>query len=305
MSVAVRAGRRSVTISNPDKVLFDDDGITKADLAAYYERVAGTMLPYVRRRPAHMHRFPDGLRGEDWVQKNVPAYFPDWIERMTVPKRGGEVTHPVIDDAATLVYLVGQATITPHVWTSRVDRLERPDLLILDLDPARDDFGQVREAARLARATMEEIGLPTFLKTTGSRGVHLVAPLDRRADFDTVKDFARDLATLIASRDPQGLTVETRINKRRGRLYIDWLRNRYAQTTVPPYAVRALPGAPVATPIDWDELGRVEPRKYNIHNVFRRLDRKGDPWRGMWRRARSITEPRRKLDRLLSDADLV
>jgi bifunctional non-homologous end joining protein LigD len=304
MSVAVRAGRRTVEISSPDKVLFDDNGITKADLAAYYARIAPVMLPYVRRRPAHMHRFPDGLRGEDWVQKNVPAYFPDWIERVTVPKRGGQVTHPVIDDAPTLVYLAGQAAITPHVWTSRVDRLDRPDLLILDLDPARDDFGHVRDAARLARAAMEEIGLPPFLKTTGSRGVHLVTPLDRRATFEEVKAFGRDLARLIAARDPQRLTTETRLKKRRGRLFIDWLRNRYAQTTVPPYAVRALPGAPVATPIDWNELGRVKPRSYDIRSVFRRLDSKGDPWRGMSRRARSIAEPRRKLDRLLAEADL-
>jgi bifunctional non-homologous end joining protein LigD len=304
MGVAVRAGRRSVEISNPDKVLFGDDGITKSDLASYYARIAPTMLPYLRGRPAHMHRFPDGLGGEDWVQKNVPGYFPDWIDRVTVPKRGGEVTHPVIDDAAILVYLAAQATITPHVWTSRVDRVDNPDLLILDLDPATDDFGEVRDAARVARGAMEEIGLPPFLKTTGSRGLHLVAPLDRSASFEEVKTFGRDLATLIASRDPKALTTELRMAKRRGRLFIDWLRNRYAQTTVPPYAVRALPGAPVAVPIGWDELGRAEPRRYNINNVFRRLDSKGDAWRGMGRRARSLTEPRRKLDRLLSDADL-
>jgi bifunctional non-homologous end joining protein LigD len=304
MGGAVRAGRRRVKISNPDKVLFGDDGITKSDLARYYARVAPAMLPYVRRRPAHMHRFPDGLGGEDWVQKNVPDYFPDWVERVTVPKRGGHVTHPVIDDAATLVYLAGQGTITPHVWTSRVDRIDHPDLLILDLDPARDEFGQVRDAARLARAAMEEIGLPAFLKTTGSRGLHLVAPLDRSATFEEVKRFGRDMAALIAARDPKRLTIETRKQKRRGRLFIDWLRNRYAQTTVPPYAVRALPGAPVATPIDWDELGRVRPRSYDIESVLRRLDSKGDPWRGMWRRARSLTEPRRKLDRLLADANL-
>jgi len=301
MGVAVKAGRRTVEISKPEKVLFPDDGITKADLASHYERVAEAMLPHVRERPAHMHRFPEGLGGEGFVHKNVPEHFPDWIETVEVPKKDGTVTHPVIGDAATLVYLADQATITPHVWLSRVDGLDRPDLMIFDLDPSGEDFGQVREAARSVRELLEEVGLPPYLKTTGSRGVHVVVPLDRSAGFDEVRELARDVARLAASHDPEHLTTETRKDKRRGRLFVDWLRNAYAQTAVPPYAARARPGAPVATPIEWEELGRVESRSYTIGNIGRRLGSKDDPWRGLWGRARSIGGAREKLDRLISE----
>jgi bifunctional non-homologous end joining protein LigD len=301
--VAIRAGRRTIEISRPDKVLFGDDGTTKADLAHYYEQIADTMLPYVRKRPAHMERYPDGIEGARLVQKNVPGYFPDWIETVRVSKKGGTVNHPVCSDAATLVYLANQATITPHTWLSRVDDLKHPDLLIWDLDPPGDDLELLRDTARLLRDLLEEIGLSPFLKTTGSRGLHLVVPLDRSASFDQSRDLARDVARLASARDPERLTIEMRKDKRDGRLFLDWLRNAYGQTAVAPYAVRARPGAPVATPIAWDELGRVDSRTYTIANLSRRLSRKGDPWKGLWRHARSLSRPRKRLDRLLAEAD--
>jgi bifunctional non-homologous end joining protein LigD len=299
--VAVRAGRRTVGISKPDKVLFPDDGITKLDLATYYARTAATMLPYVRDRPAHMDRYPDGIGAQRFVQKNVSRYFPDWIRTVEVSKKGGTVNHAVCSDAATLVYLANQATVTPHVWLSRVGDLHNPDLLIWDLDPPGDDIAALRDAARLLRDLLGEIGLSPFLKTTGSRGFHLVVPLDRSAPFDDTRDFARDLSRLAAARDPDRLTVEMRKKERGGRLFLDWLRNAYAQTAVPPYAVRARRGAPVATPIEWEELGRVNSQSYNVANMGRRLARKGDPWRGLWRHARSLSAPRKRLDRLLAE----
>jgi bifunctional non-homologous end joining protein LigD len=302
-AVAIRAGRRSVEISNPDKVLFGADGITKADLATYYERIADTMLPHVRERPAHLDRYPDGIESERIVQKNVAPHFPDWIETVTVAKKGGTVTHPVCSDAATLVYLANQATITPHVWLSRIDELEHPDLVIWDLDPPTRDLGLLRDAARLIRELLEEIGLPPFLKTTGSRGFHIAVPLDRGASFDVARGLARDVSRLAASRDPGRLTVEMRKAKRGRRLFVDWLRNGYAQTAVPPYAVRARPGAPVAAPIEWDELGRVESQTFTVANIHRRLGAKGDPWRGMRRHARGLSGPRRRLDQLLERAE--
>jgi bifunctional non-homologous end joining protein LigD len=155
-TVAIRAGRRSVEVSNPDKVLFGRDGITKADLGAYYERIADTMLPYVRRRPAHLERYPDGIDGERIVQKNVAKHFPDWIETVTVAKKGGTVTHPVCSDSATLVYLANQASVTPHVWLSTIDDLDHPDLLIWDLDPPSPDLGLLRDATRLLRELLDE-----------------------------------------------------------------------------------------------------------------------------------------------------
>jgi bifunctional non-homologous end joining protein LigD len=290
-----------VEISNPDKVMFPDDGITKADLAGYYEQVAETMLPYVRGRPVHMQRFPDGIGGPEIQQKQVPDYFPDFVRRVEVGRKGGgSVTHLVMDNVETIVYLADQACITPHTWLARDDRLDNPDLLIFDLDPVGGgvDLDALRDGARTTRELLEELGLAVYLKTTGSRGYHVVVPLDRSAGFDQVRAFAREVAKLLASRDPELFTVEQRKDKRRGRLYLDTARNAYAQTAVAPYAVRALPGAPVAVPIDWRELGRVEPRSVTLQNAHRRLSRRRDPWAGMWDDARPLREPGRRLEKL-------
>ncbi len=274
-------GRR-VGISNPGKVLFPEAGITKGDLVEYYRRVAGTMLPHLAGRAISMHRFPDGIAGKSFFQKDAPDYFPDWIHTEEVPKEGGSVTHVVCDDAATLVFLANQACITPHVWLSRVDDLDHPDRMIFDLDPAGDDperdRREVRRAARRVRDELEALGLPAFLMTTGSKGFHLVVPLVRRETFDQVRGFAHGLARRLAADDPEHLTVEQRKSKRRGRVFLDYLRNGYAQTTVAPYSVRARPGAPVATPVGWDELDGLDPQRYTLRNLFRRLAQKDDPW---------------------------
>jgi bifunctional non-homologous end joining protein LigD len=300
----VEAGGHAVEISNPKKVLFPDVGLTKRDLAEYYSRIAETMLPYIEGRPVHMHRFPDGIDGEDFHQKRVPDHFPSWIRRAQVPKRsGGSVTHAVCENAATLVYLADEACITPHVWLSRVDRLEHPDELIFDLDPPNDDFELVCAAARSIRETLEKVGLSAYVKTTGSRGLHVLTPLDRSADFDAVRSFARGVAEAVAARDPDRVTTEQRKEKRKGRLFLDTLRNGYAQTAVPPYAVRARPGAPVAAPLEWEELSGagLHSARYTTRNVFRRLARKDDPWRGMWQAASSLGEARHRLDELLAE----
>ena len=193
--------------------------------------------------------------------------------------------------------------VTPHTWLSRVDRLDCPDQLIFDLDPPRGDLDAVRTAARALREILEEVGLVAFVKSTGSRGLHVVSPLDRSANFDAVRGFARDVAEVVAARDPARLTTEQRKEKRRGRLYLDTARNAYAQTAVAPYAVRARPGAPVAVPLTWDEVGRKDfhPERYTVENVFRRLSRKGDPWADIGRRARSLSQPRGRLDELLAN----
>lgn len=295
-------GRRTVEISNPDKVLFPDDGITKADLADYYARIAETMLPHVRGRPATMQRYPDGIEGETFFQKDVPNYFPDWIKTVEMAKEGGTVTHLVIEEAATLVYLANQACITPHMWLSRADRPHHPDRIVFDFDPPGKEFTPIRDAARRLRDILEELGLVPFVMTSGSRGLHVVAPLKRTTDFDEVRTFARGVAELLVGRHPDRLTTEQRKNKRGRRIFVDTMRNSYAQTAVAPYAVRARAGAPVAAPLDWDELGRgLEPRKYTIANVFRRLARKDDPWAKIERQARALDAPREKLDQLKED----
>ena len=292
---------RHVEITHPDKVLFPHDGITKADLADYYERVSEWMLPHVKNRPVSMQRFPGGVTSKGFFHKDIPDYFPGWIRRVEVPKANGTLTHVVTCDAATLVYLVGQNTITPHVWLSRADRVWQPDRMVIDLDPpSGGDFGAVRRAARQAGDLLTELGFTPFAQVTGSKGIHVWTPLRRRARHDEVRAFAGDIARVLAARHPDELTNEWRKEKRDGRILVDTARNTYAQTAVPPYAVRPRPGAPVATPIEWDELSdsRLRPDRWTVKNVLRRLDTKGDPWADIASYARGIARARRQLDLL-------
>jgi len=295
----IEVGDYTVELSNLEKVFFPDQEITKGDLIEYYRRTAGVMMPHVEGRPISMQRFPDGIKDSGFYQKEAPDYFPDWIDRTSIQVEEDHTKQDqvVIDNPATLVYLANQGMITPHIWLSRQDKIDYPDKLIFDLDPPGDDFDAVRNGAQLMKEILDELGLKTYIMTTGSKGLHVVIPLDRSEDFDTVREFASDLARVMAERHPKQLTVETRKNKRQGRLFLDYLRNSYAQTSVAPYAVRAKPGAPVATPIEWDELSdaHLGPQSYNIQNIFRRLGQKDDPWKNMMADASSIQEARKKL----------
>ena len=279
----IQAGRRTVDVSKPDKALFPC-GVTKADLARHYVAVAPLMLPHVKGRLVSMQRFPDGIEGEGWYEKQVPRHFPDWIERVTVPKRGGTVTHVVISEAATLVYLANQGCITPHVWLSRADRPERPDRLVIDLDPSGDDaFADIRATARdVVGPLLREKGLTPFAMTTGSRGIHVVAPLRRTADFEAAREWSAALAEEAAARDDR-LTTKFHKADRGGRILVDVMRNRWAQTAVPPYGVRPKPGAPVAVPIAWEELDDddLRPDAWTVRTIAERLDAVPDPWAGM------------------------
>jgi bifunctional non-homologous end joining protein LigD len=290
-------GRHRIAITHPDKILFPDDGITKADLVDYYRRVAEFALPHWCDRPLSMQRFPDGIGKDGFFQKQIGDYFPDWIDRIELQKEDGRITHVVCNDAATMVYLANQGCITPHLGLSRVDRIDRPDRLIVDLDPSDGDFGKVQAVARATRAMLDECELASFAMTTGSRGLHVVVPLDRESDFDTVREFARDLCRSLAHVLPNLATVEQRKKKRGSRVFLDYLRNGYGQTAVAPYGVRAKAGAPVATPLDWSEAlaGDMTPQRYTIANLFRRLGRKADPWAGIGRHGRSLTGARKLL----------
>lgn len=295
---------RGVRVSDPDKIFFPESGITKGEVAEYYGRVADTMLPHVRGRCVSMHRWPDGIAGGDFYQKEAPDHFPGWIRTETVPRKGdGSVRHVVADDAETLVYLADQGCLTPHVWLSRVDSLETPDRMVIDLDPPGEGVGSVddvRWAARRLRDLLDDVGMVTWIMTSGSRGLHVYVALDRSVDFDTTRAFARDVAQLLAHRHPDRLTTEQRKEKRRGRIFLDYLRNGYAQTSVPPYAVRARPGAPVATPLEWDELSGVDPTSYTVRNLFRRLGQKpDDPWREMDGDAADLESARELLQQMV------
>ncbi|MFF1478110.1 non-homologous end-joining DNA ligase [Streptomyces sp. NPDC058301] len=293
----IRAGRHTVAIGRPEKVLFPEDGITKADLAEYYRAVGSRMLPHLRGRPLMLERHPDGADQHGFMQKDVPEYFPEWFHRVELPKEDGTVTYAVCDDTASLLYLADQACITPHRFLSRADRPDHPDRLVFDLDPPGEDFMPVREAARGLHELLGELELPSLLMTTGSRGLHVVVALDRRAPFDDVRTFARGVAEVLAARNPDRFTTEPRKDARRGRLYLDIQRNAYAQTAVTPYAVRARPGAPVAAPLAWADLDDPEltARRWTLATVDRLL--RENPWQKP-PRPRSLDKAGRLLDAL-------
>ncbi|WP_327287206.1 non-homologous end-joining DNA ligase [Streptomyces sp. NBC_01198] len=299
----IRTGGRSVRINRPGKVLFPDDGLTKADLAAYYRTVARRMLPHLRARPLTLERRPGGIGEHGFYQKDTPAHVPEWVHRVELPKEGGTVTYTVCDDTPTLMYLADQACVTLHRFLSRADHADRPDRLVIDLDPPHDDFAPVRSAAVRVRGLLGELELPSTVMTTGSSGVHIVIPLDAAAGFDDVRAFARDAAELLAARHPDSLSAEARKDARRGRLYLDVQRNGYGQTAVAPYSVRPLAGAPVAAPIAWDDIEDPEltARRWTVATVEDLL--KTDPWRGA-PRGRSLGPARRRLAALRKEAGL-
>jgi bifunctional non-homologous end joining protein LigD len=296
----------AVATTHPDRVLFPDDpgvggvpqkALTKGDMVDYYRRVAPVMVRHLRGRPLMLERAPSGITGARTYQKEVSDHFPGWVHRVEVPKEGGTVTHAVCNDEETLVYLANQGCVTFHTWLSTAERIYHPDELIFDLDPPPGAFDLVRDTARRLRTILEALELVPFVKTTGSRGLHVVVPLDRSATFDETRAFARDVAEVLVAGDPGRLTTEVRKAKRGGRMFVDVLRNAYAQTAVAPYSLRARAGAPVATPLDWDEVTRrLDPDRYTIRNLFRRLGRKADPWTGMTAHARPLEPARRRLE---------
>jgi len=296
----VRPG--DVAITRPDKVLIPP-GVTKRGLADYYERVAEPMLAHIARRPLNLERYPDGIEGERIMQQRAAGYFPAWIPRVAAPAAKGDVEHVEARDAATLVYLAGQACITLHPWLSHSDRLDRPDRLVIDLDPSREDPAAVRRAARVIAGLLRELDLQPWVMTSGSRGYHVVVALQRRADFSSVREFARGVAQVAQEREPRLFTTEQRKANRQGRILIDILRNAYAHTSVAPYAVRARPDAPVATPLYWDELDdrRTQPRRWTLRSVPERLESEGDPWCELARSASTLTHARRLLEQALGE----
>ena len=288
-------------ITHPEKVLFPDDGITKGDLAAYYEVIAPVTLPHLRGRPITMERYPAGIGKQGFWQKDVSKGFPTWLERASVPKKDGVVHHPIVTDTRALLWITNQNTITQHVWTSRVPDLEYPDVCVFDLDPSADGPDVVRAAAIGLRDLLGELGLPSWIKTSGSKGFHIVVPLDGETPMSHVEGFANGVGKLFVSRAPDHLTQEFSKADRRGRIYVDTGRNGYSATFAAAYTVRAKPGAPVSAPCTWDEVerGTVEPRTFNLRNMPDRVTKIGDIWADMRRRGRSLKRPSEKLRRLL------
>ena len=216
MPTTLKIDSHVLTLTHTDKLLFPDDAITKGEFIDYYRWIADIMVPHLQGRPVNMFRFHDSIQSGGYYQQQIPASAPYWVNRVTVRKEGGTVTHIVCNNAATLVYLANQDCITPHIWLSRTEKLESPDQMIFDLDPAEDDFGKVRQGARFLKSILDEIGLKPYLKTTGSRGLHVVVPLEPEEVFESVGAFAQKVAAIMTSREPGKYTTEQRKEKGKG-----------------------------------------------------------------------------------------
>jgi bifunctional non-homologous end joining protein LigD len=269
-------------ITHPEKVLFPDDGITKGELAAYYEAVAPVMLPHILARPVTMERYHRGIGSKGFFQKNV-AKGPEWLERVEVPKKDGSVHYPLVRDTQSLLWVVNQNSITLHVWASRVPNLNYPDLCVFDLDPMRDEPEVLRATAIDLRAILLDLGLQSWVKTSGSKGFHIVVPLDGKNHFGEVASFSDAVGRLLVERDPEHRTLEFSKVDRGGRIYIDTGRNGYGATFAAAYSVRPKPGAPISAPCRWEELARgdAEPRTFTLRGMAKRIDAVGDLWSEM------------------------
>ncbi len=279
-------GDVAIALSNVDRVMFPDDGITKGELLAYYRDVAALMVPELRGRPLSVVRYTKGIDRGGFFQKHYQKHFPAWLDHV---EAGGKtrVDYPIVDGPAGVVYMANQGSIEFHIWTSRRDELHRPDMLVFDLDPpdgpADVQFDLVRRAAVVLRELLELLGLPAFAKLTGSRGLHVIVPLDDAAAFDEAGALATRIGALVCRRHPDQLTMEFYKKDRRGRLFVDVMRNAIGATLVAPYSLRGRPGAPVSAPIAWSELDDPALRADGIRlrELRSRIDRRGDPWRDL------------------------
>ena len=299
-------GRYSFNISHEEKIFFPKSKITKGEFISYYNDIAEIILLHIQDRPVSMLRMPDGIKGESFFQKDAPDYFPEWIKTKRIKKQGGSVHYVICNNKATLVYLANQGCITPHVWLSKINKLNYPDRLIFDLDPSGKnyDFKKVKSAAKIFNKFLsEELKLDPFLMTTGSRGLHVVVPIYANNNFDDVRELGQDIAKVIADRYPDELTNEVRKKKRKGRIFLDTARNAFAQTAVPPYSVRPGENAPVAAPIDWDELSnkKLISQSYNIKNIFKRLNKDPDPWKDINQHKNSLKKTYKILNDIIKD----
>lgn len=261
-----------IEITHPEKIIFPEKNITKGEVAEYYNRIADKMLPFLKDRPLTLHRFPGGIEEQGFYQKNVSDYFPDFIKRVEIETEEGTNTQLICNTKQSLLYLVNQNTVAFHIWLSRKDKLRQPDKVVFDLDPPEDSFDKVKEAAKVVRSFFRKKKKEINLMTTGQSGLHLYYDIRRGKNFDDVKKEARSTAEELARLRPDLLTTKIRKDQRQGKIFVDYLRNAYAQTVVCPYSLRPNTSAGIATPLEWEELSKLESADfYNYNNIFRRL----------------------------------
>ncbi len=282
-----------IELSNKDKILFPKSKITKGDLVSYYEKIAPYMIPLIYNHPLTLHRFPDGISKSGFYQKDVSAYFPKWIKRKGIKRRSVDeiVTYAIGNNTATLVYLANQGTLVFHIWLSTAQKITYPDRMIFDLDPSTNrSWPELKKTAKQIKKKLETYGFTPFLMTSGSKGLHITTPLTQTASFAKVRAFTKKIAEELVIENPKTLTIEMRKANRGTKIFIDTLRNQWAQLAVAPYSVRAKEGAPIATPLSWSELSnsKLNPQTYTIKNIFRRLSRKKDPWKDFYKKAHAL-----------------
>ena len=283
-------------ITHPEKVLFPDDGITKGELAEYYEAIAPVLLPHLQGRPVTMERYPAGIGEKGFWQKDVSKGFPEWLQRVEVPKKNGVVRHPLVTDTRSLLWVTNQNTITQHVWTSRVPNLGYPDLCVFDLDPSVEDVAAVRSAALDLRDLLAGLGLASWVKTSGSKGFHIVVPVESTRMGDVAR-FAGAVGRQFVSDAPDRLTQEFSKADRGERIYVDTGRNGFSATFAAAYTVRAKAGAPVSAPCTWDEVerGEVSPQTFTLRTMRERVASAGDIWGDIWHHRRPLAPAIEKL----------
>ncbi len=272
--------RPTVDLTNLDKVFWPDDGFTKGDLIEYYETMAPWLLPYLQDRPVVLTRYPDGIDGKSFFQKDAPVYAPDWLrlETMWSEQAEREIRYFVLDDLPSLIYVINLGTIPLHVWSSRVSALERPDWCILDLDPKGAPLAHVVRIARHIHALCRDIGLPTYVKTSGSTGLHVLIPLGARYTYEQSRTLAELLARFTAKALPDIATIVRAVGDREGKVYLDYLQNGHGRLLVGPFSARPLPGAPISMPLEWPQVtSRLKLERFNIRTARARLAKHGDP----------------------------
>jgi len=294
---------KTVNLSSPDRVLFPEDGITKGDLFEYYRRVAPTLVPHLRDRSFTMKRYREGIRGRPFFQKQAPKGIPKWIptrQFRTWPREGGSrlVDFPLVNSTEALLWMVQMHCIDMNAWYSRVDKPHRPDFVFFDLDPPDDGFELAIEVAHLIRELLDELGLPGYVKTSGADGIHVVAPITRRSTFEQTYDFAERASRLLEQRHPGKVTTEWLKKKREGVL-VDHRQNGWGKTIASVYSVRPKPGAPVSTPLRWEELTRdVRPRDFGMQVALERIEEHGDLFAAVLEDPRPLAPAAKAIERL-------
>lgn len=268
--------------TNLDKVFWPKEGYTKGDVITYYEKIAPFILPYLKDRPESLNRHPNGIAGKNFFQKDMDHQPPDWVKLFKdyAPSTKKYVHYLVCQNKATLIYLANLGCIEINPWNSRISHPDKPDFMIIDLDPEGVSFEIVVEVAQMVHKVFDEIGAKNYCKTSGATGLHIYVPLGAKYDFDQVRDFAHKVVTEVNRRLPKITSLQRHPAKRRHKVYLDYLQNSVGQTLAAPYSLRPKPGATVSTPLEWKEVKKgLSPAQFTIKNIFKRLKQKGDLWK--------------------------